>query len=217
MQLGSPALPVGAFSYSQGLESAVEHGVIVDAESAERWINDQLEWVIARCDMPLTALLLQAWSVEDHARVRTLNDWFLASRESRELRLEAEQMGHSAQRWALSMPLGEDHQQRALAALAPCAYPAVFAYAAHVFTVQAEEAVAAFAYAWLENQVAAAIKCFPLGQTAGQRILLNAHARIAQFAAHAVETPFSELSTGAPMLGILSARHETQYSRLFRS
>src|SRR5437868_10054821 len=95
LHLASPALPIGGFSYSQGLEAAIDHRVVVDADGAERWIRENLLHVQAQCEAPLWLLLHRAWRQGDGARVREWNGWFHATRETAELRLETEQMGWS--------------------------------------------------------------------------------------------------------------------------
>jgi urease accessory protein len=194
LQLASPTLPVGAYSYSQGLEAAIEAGIVSDAASAERWIADVLELSVGRCDAPLLWRMLHG---ED------LNELFLASRETAELRAETLQMGHSLCRlledFGLEVPPGE------------VAFPAAYALAARQWNLEPRAALVAYLWSWLENQVMAAVKAVPLGQTAGQKILLSLGARLETIA---VEGEFSNF---APGLAMLSSRHETQYSRLFRS
>ena len=194
LQLASPTLPVGAYSYSQGLEAAVEAGIVTDAASAERWIGDVLEFSVARSDVPLLWRMLQG---ED------CNEEFIASRETAELRAETLQMGHSLARLLASLgvhaPEGE------------MAYAAVYALAARAWNIEPRAALVGYLWGWLENQVMAAVKAVPLGQTDGQRILMGLGARL-----EAID-PRTEFSNFAPGLAVLSARHETQYSRLFRS
>jgi urease accessory protein len=210
LQLASPALPVGAFSYSQGLEAAAEAGVVRDAASAESWIGDVFEWSVARMEAPVLLRLYAAWRAGDEAAARRWNALFLASRETAELRAETAQMGYSL---ACLLPeLGVPS-----IAFEEIAFPAAFARAAAHWDIEPAEALAAYLWAWLENQAMAAIKALPLGQTEGQRMLLALGARIAGAVARAAALPDDELCNFAPGLALLSAKHETQYSRLFRS
>jgi urease accessory protein len=196
LQLASPVLPVGAYSYSSGLEAAVEAGIVSDAASAQRWIGDVLEHSVLRMEAPLLLKMID----EPDAK---WNEMFFASRETAELRAETVQMGYSLNR--LLPELGVD----------ACPYdepsfPAAYAQAVRAWGIGARDALVAYLWAWLENQVMAAVKAVPLGQTDGQKMLLALGARLQ-------EAGDEEPGNFAPGLAILSSRHETQYSRLFRS
>ena len=214
LQLASPALPVGAYSYSQGLEAAVEAGIIRDAATAGRWIGDVLALSVLGMEAPLMLRLVAAWESGDEAAVRRWNDEFVASRETAELRAETLQMGYSLRR--LLCDIGVEGAPR-LDAFEELAYPTAFAFAVAAWRIDAREALAAYLFAWIENQVLAAVKTVPLGQTDGQRILLDLAQRIAGAVESAAALGDDELSNLAPGLALLSARHETQYSRIFRS
>jgi len=216
MWLASPALPIGGFSYSEGLESAIEHGWVHDESSAAAWLIDQLHLSQSRGDMQVIAQAMIAWPVQDAARLQSLNNWVMSSRESFEMRLQTEQMGRSLLDWLCNQGQTPD-AALSLCAQLPPTYPLVMALALSQACAPASQALQAYAFGWAENMTQAAIKSMPLGQSAGQRIL----ARMAQ------EIPFAvDLALGlgdedrqafCPMLAIVSARHETQYSRLFRS
>lgn len=214
LQLASPALPVGAYSYSQGLEAAVEAGLVKDGESAGRWIGEVLELSVASLEAPLLARLLEAFAAGDRAAASRWNDEFLASRESAELRAETVQMGYSLRRLAKELDLPG---AAGLEAFEEVSFPAAFAAVAAGWSIPREEAVAAYLWAWAENQVMAALKAVPLGQTDGQRVLLSLGARLPAAARAALSAQDGDLVNFAPGLAILSSRHETQYSRLFRS
>lgn len=201
LQLASPTLPVGAYSYSGGLEAACEAGVVADAAGAQRWIGDVLEFSVARMEAPM---LLRMMKDPDW------NETFLASRETAELRAETVQMGYSLNRLFKDLGLGE------VPAHEP-SFPAAFAYAATQWKIEPEAALQAYLWAWLENQVMAAVKAVPLGQTDGQRILLALGDRIEGLVKKAMQMKDEDLGNFAPGLAVLSAQHETQYSRLFRS
>ena len=213
LQLASPALPVGAFSYSQGLEAAVDAGRVKDAESAARWIGDVLELAMGSMEAPVLARLIDAWAAGDGEAVRRWNEEFIASRETSELRAETLQMGYSLR--ALLRGLGE--RTEVLDALDEVAYPTAFAFAVGAWKIDSREALAAYLFAWIENQVLAALKCVPLGQTDGQRLLLELGLRIPQVVERGASLADDELCNFAPGLALACARHETQYSRLFRS
>lgn len=201
LQLASPTLPVGAYSYSGGLESAIESGLVHDAASAGRWIGDVLEFSVARMEAPL---LLRMMKEQDW------NETFLASRESAELRAETVQMGYSLNRLLKDLGLGE------VPAREP-SFPAAFAYAAAHWKIDPDAALQAYLWAWLENQVMAAVKAVPLGQTDGQRLLLSLGERLPDLAEKARGMKEEDMGNFVPGLAMLSSRHETQYSRLFRS
>jgi len=196
LQLASPTLPVGAYSYSGGLESAIEAGLVTDARSAQRWISDVLEHSVARMEAPLLLKMMEQPDAQ-------WNEMFLASRETAELRAETVQMGYSLNR--LLPELGIE-----ACSFEEPSFPAVYAHAVRAWDIAPRDALVAYLWAWLENQVMAAVKAVPLGQTDGQKMLLALGARL-----HEVNE--DEPGNFAPGLAILSSRHETQYSRLFRS
>ena len=218
LQLASPALPVGAYTYSQGLEWAVEAGVVRDEASAARWIGDLLGQGIGRYEAPLLAALLPAWAAGKEEEVLRLDAEFLASRESAELRAETVQMGFSLCR------LIRDLRDPALAGVAAlldgrpeCAFPTAWAGVAAAWGIAPEAALTAYLWSWAENQVIAAIKAVPLGQAAGQRLLAALGGALPAVAEAAAALPEAAWSNFTPAFAIACARHETQYSRLFRS
>ncbi len=220
LQLTSPALPIGGYSYSQGLEAAVECALVTDEATAMSWIGDQLMHVVAHCEAPVWVLLFDAWSGADHERVAYWNAWFHASRETRELRYETEQMGWSLAGLASELDWITAGQRIVLDGLPVITLPAAHACCAQVLGLDRQSALAAYLFTWLENQVMAAIKAVPLGQMAGQRMLDDLRRRVGAACDDAVGRAAAsppQLDTFAPQLAVLSARHETQYSRLFRS
>lgn len=210
LQLASPTLPVGAYSYSGGLEAAIEGGVVHDAASAERWIGDVLEFSVVRMEGPMLLSLIRSFNQKHLNEIKELNERFLASRESAELRAETVQMGYSLNRLLKDLDAGEVPAEEP-------SFPAAYAYAAAQWKIEPEAALQAYLWAWLENQVMAAVKAVPLGQTDGQRILLSLGGLLPTLTAKAKNMQEQELGNFAPGLALLSAKHETQYSRLFRS
>ena len=210
LQLASPTLPVGAYSYSGGLEAAIEAGAVYDAASAERWIGDVLEFSMARMEGPILFSFIQLFKQKHSNETQELNERFLASRESAELRAETVQMGYSLNRLLKDLGAGE-------VPVAEPSFPAAYAYAAAQWKIEPEAALQAYFWAWLENQVMAAVKAIPLGQTDGQRILLSLGGLLPSLTAKAKNMNEQDLGNFAPGLAMLSAKHETQYSRLFRS
>ena len=215
--LASPALPVGGFSYSEGLEAAIESGAVHDETTAQAWLLDQLHLSLGRSELPLLAQAMAAWTAHDAARIAELNDWTLATRETSELRRQSEQMGRSMHDW-LRQRAGDDPRVATLARLAPApTWPIAFALAAVRSGAAARDALLAFGFGWAENLVQAALKAAPLGQSAGQRILGALAAALPAVVEAALALADGERQAFTPMLAILSSQHETQYSRLFRS
>ena len=217
LHLASPALPIGAFSYSQGLEAAIEHGLIHDGDSARDWIAGGLANVLARGELPMLAHQIEHWRSHDESALKAANDEYLASRESAELRRETEQMGWSLAQLCASLEWGDEARRATLAAIKPIAQTTAFAFAAFAHDAAPEAALAAYAFSWVENQAAAALKAVPLGQLAGQRIIVALREPIEAAVRRALDTTPQQINTFAPQIGVLSARHESQYSRLFRS
>lgn len=218
--LASPALPIGGFSYSEGLEPAVEAGCVHDEASAARWLVDQLHLCLARADLPVVAQAIPAWRGQDWPTLQRLDAWVRMTRESAEFRLQAEQMGRSLVEWLRSLRMHDAALAQRPEALRSPTYPLAYALALalHTPTHQApSHGLTAYAFGWAENLVQAAIKAVPLGQGAGQRILAQLAQHIPAVVAQALRQPETERQSFSPMLAILSARHETQYSRLFRS
>jgi len=218
--LASPALPIGGFSYSEGLESAIEHGWVHDETSAADWLADQLHLSQARGDLSVVAQALTLWpqheAVCENAGLQALNDWVLATRESFEMRLQTEQMGRSLLDWLRNQGTATPSALTLCAQLPPT-YPLVMALALSLAKAPVHLALQAFAFGWAENMTQAALKSMPLGQSAGQRILARLAQEIPSAVDHAMALKEDERQAFCPMLAIASARHETQYSRLFRS
>ena len=219
MWLASPALPVGGFSYSEGLEAAVESGVVVGEAQALAWLGAQLRLSQARSELPAACAAHAAWTLRDVAALTEIQQWIVATRETAELALQSRQMGRSMLEWVRGVH--PDHPALSVAdALGqPPAWPLAFALGAHVLELNAAQTAQALAFSWLENQVQAAMRVVPLGQRAGQRLLARLTPDIPAAVAEALAIAGDRASwqSYSPMLAILSSRHETQYSRLFRS
>ena len=217
MQLASPALPVGGFSYSEGLEAAVEAGLVCDEAQAGDWLLDQLRLSLARADLPVLAQALPAWQSGDLPRIRALNNWVQQTRESAELRQQTQQMGRSLAEW-LKNRHAPDARVAQLAALPPApTWPVAFALAAALTGAPLRDVLLSFGFGWAENMVQAAMRSVPLGQSAAQRMLARLIEALPGAVQQAAGLPDEQRQAYAPMLAILSAQHETQYSRLFRS
>lgn len=212
LQFASPALPIGGYSYSQGLEAALEQGLVHDAGTAQAWMARYLDEVVARWDAPILWRLLKAFAARDAAAIAEWGECFLASRDTAELRAETVQMGYSLARLVAELGVADT------AALgADVTLPLAYACAVDGLDIPHEEALLAMIFSWLENQVLVCVKSVPLGQVAGQRLLLALRRDIERAAQVAQALADEELSNWAPGLSMLSMRHEVQHGRLYRS
>lgn len=213
MQLASPALPTGAFAYSQGLEWAVENG-LDDSGQAEAWITGIMRTSLARLDIPHLLRLYRAWAVNDEHEVLKWSALLYASRETRELRLEEHQTAGALARLLRDLEIPEaeawiTHPRRTFCAM--------FSLAGARWDIKPEELCAGYLWTWAENQVAAAIKVIPLGQTAGQKIMSRMAQLIPEMVTLGSALSDDEIGGTAPGQVMASALHETQRTRLFRS
>jgi urease accessory protein len=214
LQLASPALPVGAFNFSQGLEYAVEQDWVRDGEQATAWILGLAEHSVATLDLPLLLRLHAAWQDGDMPRARRLSGELVASRESSEARAEERHMGQALARVLVGLGISAAGAwQRDPGA----SFAALFALAAHEAGAGARATALAYLWAWAENQVLAAVKLIPLGQSDGQRALEAIRLAIPALIATATGLPDRDIGSAAPLAMMASCWHETQYSRLFRS
>jgi len=214
MRLASPTLPVGAYAYSQGLEWAVDQGWVCDEESAADWTQGLLTHTLCRLDVPVLARFYTAWRRQDTLVVEYWSTFLHASRESAELQCEDQQLGMALARLLseLEIPgasVWMTHPEASFANL--------FAFAAVRWTIPLPETAIGYLWAWVENQTTAAMKLIPLGQSAGQRLLSRATEIIPEVVQQGLQIANDEIGAFAPGLALASTRHETQYSRLFRS
>ena len=217
LQLASPMLPVGAYSYSQGLEWAIESGDVNDIDSSRQWIGDVLAIYYAQFELPVLRRLYAAWQELDASRLHYWDAYYQASRDSSEALAETRQMAYSLMRlqrdlnsWPASILQLSDFLQ-------PPAFPTIYAVTAWQWEISVEETLHAYAWSFLENQVSAVMKTVPLGQVAGQRILSDLAITLPILVEQAMLLPDENIQNFCPALSIAGCRHETQYSRLFRS
>ncbi|MDP2284296.1 MAG: urease accessory UreF family protein [Pseudohongiella sp.] len=211
MHLSSPGLPVGAYAFSQGLEYAIEAGWLRSDVDVSQWLEAQLFFALARLDIPLLLRLHKTIADNDHEQTQWWNDYGLASRETRELQLTDTATGLALQRLlpSLSVP--------ALACEPPVSFVCGYAQAAVNWQISAEMAALGYCWSWLENQVNAATKLVPLGQTQAQKLLNTLQEKIPLAIEHAKGLGDDDLGMSLPALTLASMYHETQYTRLFRS
>jgi urease accessory protein len=209
-RLISPSLPVGAYSFSQGLERVVESRTVCDEASARQWLSEILQHGVAALDLPVLLRAHAAWLARDEIAVARWGRALVVRRETSELRLEDVSMGSALIQLCAS--LGEP-----LPAVRRLPFAVAFAVAAVNGGVGASDAALGYAWSWSEAQVAAAIKLVPLGHTAGQRVLLALGAELDAAVSRAASVADDEIGLALPGLAIASAQHETQYTRLFRS
>lgn len=217
LQLASPSLPIGAYSYSQGLEAALEKGLVKDEASARIWIVDVLHQVIARFEAPIFCRLSQAFAARDTAAVTTWTERFIAARDTAEFRAETIQMGYSLGKLVADLRIADDELLPVLQAQPEVPLPTALAFACVALDVPPAEALLGMLFSWAENQVLVCVKSVPLGQVSGQRLLLSLRPELEAASHTAQDLQDHELSNWSPGLSLLSMRHEVQYSRLYRS
>ncbi|MFJ2547650.1 urease accessory protein UreF [Pseudomonas sp. NPDC087612] len=214
LQLASPSLPVGGFTYSQGLEWAVEAGWVQGAEGFRAWQRQQIEDTLCHLDWPLLARLYQACLADDAEAFARWSRFLLANRETAELRLEERQRGMALTRLLDGWQLGQAPQWRSsleLSQLGGMAWLGVH------WDIPLVDLALAHGYAWLEGAVMAGVKLVPFGQQAAQTLLRDLSETLPAVLVTALALDDDQLGGGLPLLAIASARHETQYTRLFRS
>ena len=217
LRLASPQLPIGGYSYSQGLEMAVENGRVSSPATASRWISDQLLLNLARFEAPLLLAHCRAAADEDWSALQQFCDEHRASRETRELHQESRQMGYSLQQLLMGLPELDEPARLFLTQQAEPHLALGWALAARAWGISASDALAAWLWSWLENQLAVLMKTLPLGQQAAQRMTSELSPALQQAQEHASNLDLSRLGSAAFGLSLASMAHERQYSRLFRS
>ena len=209
LTLSSTALPVGAYCYSQGVESAIETGLIQDEASSKAYFEEVLEMLLVRFELPMLQRLMQSY-----ADIEQFDQWanlYRASRESKEFLAESQQLAFSLNAWikdVLQIPVEVKKQ---------FGFVPVYAQLCGRLELELVDVLTAYTFTVLENQVLAAVKTVPLGQIAGQRILWHVHGLIPDAIQRAMQLQDHEISSALPHYAMLSMQHETQYSRLFRS
>jgi urease accessory protein len=210
-------LPVGAYSYSQGLEWGIECGDVSDLETAKTWIIDVLHTYQANFELPVLYHLYQAWQVGDMQAVNEWDAFYKAGRDTAEGLAETKQMGYSLVRLLNDLKELPDDLLLSVKTLSEPAFPTIYAAVAQFWQIPAQDMLQGYAWGWLENQASACMKSVPLGQVAGQKILLALGETLPSVVIQVMALPEEEISNFNPLLSIAGCLHETQYSRLFRS
>jgi urease accessory protein len=230
LHISSPALPIGAFAYSQGLEYTLEAGWCKNADDVEQWIKSVMTHGLGGVDLPILKRLHHAWSAyfieheevdeqvnEENSNSESLKAWnatLLAFRETKELYLEDIQVGDAFKQWHKSQ--SAEH----LAKLELVDKPTVacmYALNGVIKGLTVEECLIGFVWSWLENQITSASKAMPMGQTDGQNIIRHLIPEIAAVVENAMQLEDDDIGSGLVGLSMSSVLHENQYSRLFRS
>lgn len=214
LQLVSPGLPIGMYSYSQGLERAVEDGWIHNAEQTANWLQGLLQNGSSKVDLPILARIYDAWRQHDSSAIEHWSQILIACRETAELRAEDRQTGQALARLLINLEFPEalEWVKRADATLVT-----LFALAAARWEINKADAMAGYLWGWLENQVLCAVKLVPLGQVAGQKLLITLAGELPALVDRALSMRDDEIGGSCFGLALTSSRHEMQYSRLFRS
>lgn len=210
-------LPVGAYSYSQGLEWAIESGDVSDIDSAKHWISDVLEIYFTHFELPVLLRLYRAWQQMDRDEIQHWDSYYQAGRDSSEALAETRQMAYSLLRLQRDLATWSPAITLLMEELDQPAFPTIYAASAFFWDISDKDMAHAYLWSWLENQVSAVMKTVPLGQVAGQRILSDLAASIPNLVDDAMQVSEANISNFCPALSIAGCLHETQYSRLFRS
>lgn len=215
LQLVSPSLPVGAYTYSEGIETLVQTGQITTAEALEDWLTQELQYGAMRVEAAVLVRVYGAMQQSDWPQIADWNQWLSALRETEEMREQSWQMGRSLTRLLHSL---QPESEAILDSCGePCNFAIAFAVAAFCWQIALPDAVLGYLQSWAANLVNAGVRLIPLGQTQGQQVLLNLAAPLQQTREQTLLLPDSALECCSWGVSIASMQHETLYSRLFRS
>ena len=213
LQLVSPSLPIGGYTYSQGIEWAVEAGWIADIDDLRQWLSGLLDSNLLYLELPVLKRMLEAWSNQDYETLAHWNSYLVANRETHELRSEESNRARAFYQVLVSLePEAAQHRVILLGSQSAC-----FSFACQRWEIDFERAATGFLWSWVENLVLAAVKIIPLGQTAGQQTIFELSKLLPAMIQKASALDDSEIGASSMALAIASARHENQYTRLFRS
>ena len=214
LQLVSPALPVGAYSYSEGLEALVEQGVIANSVQLQAWLEQELRYGTVRLEAAIMVRAQNSFGSGDLEALATWNAWLSAARETLELRQQSWQMGQSLLKLLVDL---QPQLESIKAAIDPCNWAVAFGIAAAAWQIDSQAAVMGYLQSWATNLVNAGVKLIPLGQTAGQQLLFGLQGLLIETTQSILGWEDEHLGSGGWGLALASMAHETQYTRLFRS
>lgn len=215
LQLASPALPVGAYSYSEGLEALIQSQQIIDAQTLQQWLTNELRYGAIRVEVAIIARSHQYVNMQNFQEIKTWNHWLSAFRETEELREQSWQMGRSLSR--LLQEIAPDTKEIFDACGSPCNFAIAFAAAAAYWEIDCKSTVLGYLQSWVSNLVNAGVRLIPFGQTQGQQLLLDLYPTMESTLDEILTLTDEQLYCCSWGLTIASMKHETLYSRLFRS
>ena len=214
MSLMNPTLPIGGFTYSQGIEKAVEDQWIVDVDSAYEWLSKQLHYGLTYTDLPILLRLYNAYESNNKAQVIYWGQILLACRETRELRQEEINRGRALTKVLEAL---DDSVTIGWEDTINTNHLSGFALISTHWQIPIVELLLGYSWSWLENQVSAVVKIIPLGQTQGQQLLHKLMQLIPEIVDQSIQVDEQDIGRSQPALAIISSLHETQYTRIFRS
>ncbi len=224
LQLASPALPVGAYSYSEGLEWLVQEGIIANENDLQHWLIQELNYGALRLEAAVMVRSHHAWGRQEWETLQYWNDWLTAARETEELRSQSHQMGRSLLRLVMDIEKGNE---RIKSSLNPsllnalkqngCNFAVIYGLTSAHWHIGLEDALLGYLQSWATNLVNAGIKLIPIGQTAGQVMLFQLQPTLQQVSQAILKLEDDDLNSCGWGIAMASMAHETQYSRLFRS
>ena len=214
MNLMSPTLPIGGFTYSQGIEKAIESNWITDFESAKKWLESQLLINLKFTDLPILMRLYKSVDSKNYKRVTYWSNFLLACRETMELRDEENNRGRSLAKLIESL---EKDQAKEWSEILKTNHLLGYAFLSNVWNISMKKLLLGYSWSWLENQVAATVKIIPLGQTDGQKLLNEIIKKIPNVVEEVEIINDNEIGISQPAFVIASCLHETQYTRIYRS
>jgi urease accessory protein len=214
MNLMSPTLPIGGFSYSQGIEQAIENNWISDIDTAQQWLENQLFFGLLYTDLPILIRLYESTFIGDKDQALEWSNFLLACRETRELRQEEINRGRSLTKIIESL---ESSAVSGWSKITNTNHLSGYALISNVWKIPIDELLLGYSWSWLENQVSAIVKIIPLGQTEGQLLLNKLVKEIPEVISKSKGVAIEDIGMTQPAFAIASSLHETQYTRIFRS
>jgi urease accessory protein len=214
LQLASPTLPVGAYSYSEGLETLVHQG-LTDPEAIVQWLEQELARGLIRAEGVVVRQVHIAAQTEDWPAISYYNQWLSAWRDSEETRQQSWAMGRALVR--LMHDLEPEVASQLEAMESPCNFAVSFAGLADRWNIPTQTTVLAYLHGWATNLITAVVKLVPLGQTQGQEMLLQLYPTLEATAEACATACLDDVALSNWGTALATMQHEAMYSRLFRS